>query len=110
MNYYLNAFKNYATFSGRARRSEYWFFFLFTIILSTLIGMLGTALSLGFLGIIFFFASIIPGIAVTVRRMHDVGKSGWYSLIPFYNLILTLTEGTKGDNEYGSDPKATNAA
>ena len=51
------------------------------------------------------FALLIPSLAVAVRRMHDVGKSGWFLLVPIYNLILALTEGTKGENEYGPDPK-----
>ena len=50
---------------------------------------------------------LAPSIAVAVRRMHDVGKSGWFLLIPIYNLILACTEGQKGDNEYGTDPKAS---
>jgi uncharacterized membrane protein YhaH (DUF805 family) len=50
-------------------------------------------------------AVLIPSIAVGVRRMHDVGKSGWFLLIPIYNLILALSEGEKGDNKYGPDPK-----
>lgn len=53
-----------------------------------------------------YSAILIPSIAVGVRRMHDVGKSGWILLIPIYNLILSLTEGTKGENEYGANPKA----
>jgi uncharacterized membrane protein YhaH (DUF805 family) len=50
-------------------------------------------------------AIFIPSIAVGVRRMHDVGKSGWFLLIPIYNLILACTDGVQGDNEYGADPK-----
>ena len=50
-------------------------------------------------------AVLIPGIAVAVRRMHDVGKSGWFALIPIYNIILALSEGDQGDNAYGPDPK-----
>jgi uncharacterized membrane protein YGL010W len=52
-------------------------------------------------------ALLIPSIAVAVRRMHDVGKSGWYCLIPFYNLVLACTEGNSGTNQYGADPKGT---
>jgi len=48
---------------------------------------------------------LVPSVAVAIRRMHDVGKSGWYALIPLYNLILACTEGVKGINEYGDDPK-----
>lgn len=61
------------------------------------VGIISLALTLG---------TLIPYIAVTVRRMHDVGKSGWFMLIPIYNLILTLTEGDRGSNQYGSDPKS----
>ncbi len=57
------------------------------------------------MAIIFYLGIIIPGIAVAIRRMHDVGKSGWYCLIPIYSLILAFTEGDKGPNEYGPDPK-----
>jgi len=55
---------------------------------------------------IYSLAILIPAIAVGVRRMHDVGKSGWFLLIPIYNLILACTDDVKGDNEYGADPKA----
>ena len=55
---------------------------------------------------IYTLAVLIPSIAVGVRRMHDVGKSGWFLLIPIYNLILACTDGVNGDNEYGADPKA----
>lgn len=58
-----------------------------------------------FIPTIYSLAVLIPGIAVAIRRMHDVGKSGWYILIPIYNLILACTDGDKGQNEYGADPK-----
>ena len=105
MNYYLNCWSNFANFSGRARRSEYWYFVLFNIIFSILLNFIGLKLDFPFLGTIYSVAVLIPAIAVGVRRMHDVGKSGWYGLIPFYNLILAVSEGTRGDNEYGPDPK-----
>jgi uncharacterized membrane protein YhaH (DUF805 family) len=106
MNYYLKVLQNYATFNGRARRSEYWYFFLFNVIISFILGFVGGIMGSTILSNIYTLAVLIPGIAVGVRRMHDVGKSGWFLLIPIYNLILALTEGTKGDNEYGADPKA----
>lgn len=56
--------------------------------------------------VIIHLALIIPSLAVAVRRVHDVGKNGWYILIPIYNLILFCTEGTSGQNEYGEDPKS----
>jgi uncharacterized membrane protein YhaH (DUF805 family) len=54
---------------------------------------------------IYFLAVLVPSIALAIRRMHDVGKSGWYILIPIYNFILAVTEGDKGPNGYGEDPK-----
>jgi uncharacterized membrane protein YhaH (DUF805 family) len=105
MNYYLKVLKQYADFEGRARRSEYWYFFLFNILISFGIGVITGLIKLPILGSIYSLAVLIPGIAVAIRRMHDVGKSGWYILIPIYNLILACTEGEKGENQYGSDPK-----
>jgi len=106
MNYYLKVLQNYATFSGRARRSEYWYFFLFNLFIAFVLGFVGGMMQSTILSNIYSIAVLIPGIAVGVRRMHDVGKSGWFLLIPIYNLILACTEGTKGENEYGPDPKA----
>lgn len=108
MNYYFKVLQNYATFSGRARRSEYWYFFLFNCVAAFVIGFIGGLTQIYFLGIIYSLAVFIPGIAVGVRRMHDVGKSGWFLLIPIYNLILAFTEGEKGTNQYGVDPKEIN--
>ncbi|MEY5000844.1 MAG: hypothetical protein RLZZ211_880 [Bacteroidota bacterium] len=106
MNYYLSVLKNYANFEGRARRKEYWMFALFNIIFSFIFGFICGLLGMPNLANLYTLAVLIPGIAVAVRRMHDVGKSGWYILIPIYNFILAVTEGDKGDNQYGSDPKA----
>jgi uncharacterized membrane protein YhaH (DUF805 family) len=98
MNYYFKVLQNYATFTGRARRSEYWYFFLFNIIIAIVLGITGGMMKTTIVSNIYSLAVLIPGIAVGVRRMHDVGKSGWYLLIPFYNLILALTEGNSFDN------------
>ena len=98
--YFLNAFIKYATFEGRARRKEYWYFVLFSFIINFLLALFFVPLSL-----ISQLALLLPNIAVSVRRMHDVGKSGWYILIPVYNLILFFTNGDEGQNDYGSDPK-----
>jgi uncharacterized membrane protein YhaH (DUF805 family) len=106
MNYYFKVWQNFATFSGRARRSEYWYFVLFNVIISFVLGFVGGMMGSAALANIYTIAVIVPSIAVGVRRMHDVGKSGWFLLVPIYNLILACTEGTRGDNEYGSDPKA----
>ena len=107
MNYYLKVLQNYATFSGRARRSEYWYFVLFNAIISVVLNWLTPSHDVNIvLGNIYTLAVLIPSIAVGVRRMHDVGKSGWFLLIPIYNLILACTDGINGDNEYGADPKS----
>jgi len=107
MNYYLKVLQNYATFGGRARRSEYWYFILFNTIISFGLGFVGGLMQVNWISNIYTLAVLIPSIAVAVRRMHDVGKSGWFVLVPIYNLILACTNGVQGDNEYGADPKAT---
>ena len=111
MKYYIKALKQYFDFKGRARRKEYWYFFLFNSIFSVILFYLAVDFPYegDFLIILFFAYSVlllIPGIAVAVRRMHDVGKSGWFILIPIYNLILALTKGQVGENRYGVAPKA----
>lgn len=121
MKYYLNVIRNYASFSGRARRKEYWMFVLFNNIFFVAIDifeLIILELDLGFSTIIpmdvggqgvlnaaYLILMIIPSIAVGVRRMHDVGKSGWFLLVPIYNIILTFQEGERNENEYGPDPK-----
>lgn len=107
MNYYLDVFRNYASFDGRARRKEYWMFTLIHIIVLYVLLALGIFVSGIFLILYFVYAlaSFLPTLGVTIRRMHDTGKSGWYMLIPIYSLILACTEGDTGTNEYGADPK-----
>jgi uncharacterized membrane protein YhaH (DUF805 family) len=105
MNWYLKVLQNYATFSGRARRKEYWMFTLISTIISIIIGIIAGVIKFELLGSIYSLAVLLPTIAVGVRRMHDVGKSGWFLLIPIYNLILACTDGEQGENAYGADPK-----
>jgi uncharacterized membrane protein YhaH (DUF805 family) len=82
-----DGFKRYAEFSGVSSRSQYWYFILGTSVASIIIGWI-----LGDFGSnLFTLATIIPTIAVAVRRMHDVGKSGWFILVPIYNFILLVT-------------------
>lgn len=102
--------KKFADFEGRARRKEYWMFFLFSLIVSFVLGAIDEMITpggIGFLGLIFQLGVLVPSIAVAIRRMHDVGKSGWFILIPIYNLILAVSEGEKGTNQYGPDPKGS---
>jgi uncharacterized membrane protein YhaH (DUF805 family) len=106
MNYYIGCLQKYAEFQGRARRKEYWFFVLFNFIFAVAASIIDNITGIGLLYTIYVLATLIPAIAAGVRRMHDVGKSGWFILIPIYNLVLALTEGDRGDNQYGPDPKA----
>ncbi len=117
MNEFITCFKKYAVFKGRARRREYWMFYLFSIISAIIITVLDLFIGIkvgeyGILTIIFGLILFIPTLSVAVRRLHDVDKSGWMmfiSLIPIIGgiwlLILFVTSGTIGDNKYGSDPK-----
>ncbi|CAM3939469.1 DUF805 domain-containing protein [Mucilaginibacter galii] len=105
MNYFISVLKNYAKFTGRARRSEFWYFTLFNTIITYGLVFIGYTLNSPFLSSIYSLAVLVPTLAVGVRRMHDVDKSGWFLIIPFYNLILACTDGTPGPNEYGDDPK-----
>ncbi len=108
MEWYLRALKMYAIFEGRARRTEYWMFFLFNFIIGFVLGFIeGFVGGPGILGVIYSLAMLIPSIAVGVRRMHDTNHSGWWILFPIVNLIFALTDGSKGDNRFGSDPKAS---
>ena len=106
MEWYLKVLKQYADFDGRARRKEYWMFLLFNIIVSILIGIISGVLRLPILGNLYTLAVLVPSIAVGVRRMHDTGHSGWFLLIPFYNLYLACIEGDQSANPYGENPKA----
>ena len=104
MNFYLKALKNYAKFDGRAHQAEYWYFFLFNFIISTVFSLVGGAVDFLLLGNIYSLAVMIPSIAVGARRMHDIGKSGWFLIIPFYNLYLLCQKGEAGTNQYGANP------
>ena len=112
MEWYLKVLKNYAVFNGRARRKEYWMFVLFNAIASFVLGIVDGATGMydpqtgyGTLGAIYSLAVFIPTLAVAVRRMHDVGKSGWFLLIPIYNLVLACTDSETNENKYGPSPK-----
>ncbi len=105
MSYYIAVLKNYAVFGGRARRKEYWLFILFNMIFAFCLGFVDGLLNLGFLYFLYSLAVFIPSIAVGIRRMHDVDKSGWFLLIPIYNLVLACSAGSSGENRFGQDPK-----
>jgi uncharacterized membrane protein YhaH (DUF805 family) len=119
MNWYLKVLKQYADFSGRARRKEYWMFFLFNMIFAFLAAIIdnvvGTAspeLGYGIFYGIYALALFIPGLAVGVRRLHDVGKSGWMLLIvlipligAIWLLVLMVTDSQQRSNKWGENPK-----
>ena len=117
-------FENYANFNGRARRSEYWWFALANFIIAIIAMVLDNVLHINFsdevrygpIYVIFALATFIPGLAVAVRRLHDVGKSGWFYfivLIPLVGaiwlLVLFFTEGERMTNQYGPDPKGNDS-
>lgn len=118
MNWYFKVLKSYAVFSGRARRQELWMFALFNIIAAFFLSavdsvIFGTAFEeLGPLYIIYLLGIITPSLAVQVRRLHDIGKSGWWfliTLIPLIGsiwlLVLLVTDSQPGSNQYGPNPK-----
>lgn len=119
MNWYLKVLNQYADFNGRARRQEYWMFTLFNIIfafsaimLDNLFGLSNSEEGFGPIYFIYGLAVLIPGLAVGVRRLHDIGKSGWMllvSLIPIIGaiwlIVLLVTDSESGDNQYGPNPK-----
>ena len=110
--YYVRALKNYAVFNGRARRAEYWWFMFFdTIVMSIVTSIIDAVFNLhiGEHGVVFtlyHLATLVPYMSVTVRRLHDCDKSGWFMLIPIYGWpILPATAGTIGPNRSGPDPR-----
>jgi uncharacterized membrane protein YhaH (DUF805 family) len=113
MNWYLSVLKQYAVFSGRARRKEYWMFFLSNLIIGFVLGFLeGLVGGRGIVGILYCLAVLIPGIAVSVRRLHDTGRSGWWLLIAFVPiigaiivLVFMAQDGQPSANRYGASPK-----
>lgn len=94
-------FKKYAVFEGRASRSEYWYWQLFVFLAVFLVSFITASETMGN---IIYIALLLPCIAVTVRRMHDTGHSGWCAIIPLYNIYLCFVAGDEGANEYGEDP------
>ncbi|WP_329254315.1 DUF805 domain-containing protein [Actinoallomurus sp. NBC_01490] len=117
MNWYLAVLKNYAGFSGRARRTEYWMFVLVNFVISAVLNILATwAKAFSIIDLIYALAVLIPAIAVGVRRLHDTGRTGWWlliGLIPIIGTIILLvflvTDGQPGDNQYGPNPKYATA-
>lgn len=119
MNWYLKVLKDYAVFSGRARRKEYWMFVLFNLIILFVLVFLDRALGMahaesgyGPLSGLYSLAVLIPAIAVGIRRLHDTGRSGWWLLIalipligPIWLLVLFVMDSEAGANQFGPNPK-----
>ena len=111
MRWYLEAMKKYAVFSGRARRKRYWMFTLMNLLIVFVLGIVEGILRIAsdsdesVLGGVYILATLIPGIAVGVRRMHDTDHSGWWFLVPIVNLIFAIQGGQQGPNRFGPDLK-----
>ncbi|MEH7400142.1 MULTISPECIES: DUF805 domain-containing protein [Bacillaceae] len=113
MEWYLKVLKNYAVFSGRARRTEYWMFFLFNAIITIILSILQSLADIdNLLTGIYGLLTILPSLAVGARRLHDSGRSGWWLLIGIIPVIGTIilliffcTDSEEGDNRFGANPK-----
>ncbi|MFK3958575.1 DUF805 domain-containing protein [Guptibacillus hwajinpoensis] len=113
MNWYLKVLKNYVNFQGRARRKEYWMFTLFNVIFSIVLTLIESLADISpFLTSIYSLFIILPSLAVTVRRLHDTGRSGWWvliGLIPLIGsiviLVFTCLDSDVEENRFGKNPK-----
>jgi uncharacterized membrane protein YhaH (DUF805 family) len=122
MDWYLEVLKKYAVFGGRARRKEYWYFTLFNFLaffmltfIDSVIGSFNYEAGIGLLGGIYSLAVVIPAIAVSVRRLHDTDRSGWWLLIELIPVIGTIVllifmvqDSQPSENQYGPNPKPDN--
>ena len=113
MNWYVKVMKNYFNVEGRARRTEYWMYFLVYLGIIIVASILDAMVGMGLIGGLVALGHLIPSITVGVRRLHDIGRSGWFllvGLIPLIGWIILLywavQEGDPQDNAYGSNPKA----
>jgi uncharacterized membrane protein YhaH (DUF805 family) len=105
-NWYIEVVKKYATFSGRARRKEYWYFTLFNFIIYMMFVILGLIIGVGeVLPLIYSLAVLIPSIAVAVRRLHDTGRSGWWIFLPIISIIFMFLDSQHESNRFGVNPK-----
>lgn len=121
MSWYLEVWKKFAVFSGRARRKEYWMFLLLNMVVTgalfvvdVMMGLDNGAAGFGILSGIYSLAVFVPSLAVTIRRLHDSGRSGWMMLLgfipivgPFIVLYFMLADSQTGTNAYGPNPKAS---
>ena len=120
MNWYLKVVKNYTGFEGRARRKEYWMFFLVNLVITAALvfidaqtGLFSQGTGYGLFSGIYTLGVLLPCIAVSMRRLHDTGRSGWWLLISFIPLIgivvlviFMILDSHADDNQYGPNPKS----
>jgi uncharacterized membrane protein YhaH (DUF805 family) len=120
MSWYLQVLSKYATFTGPARRREYWVFSLLSIaimiallVVDVMLGMMNAEAGIGLLSGLYTLAIFVPSLAVGVRRLHDTGRSGWWMLLllvplvgSLWLLVLMLLDGERSPNQFGPDPKA----
>lgn len=123
MSWYLEVLRKYAVFNGRAQRKEYWYFVLFNIIITLVLQIIDGAIGsssaesgTGLLGGLYMLAVLLPGIGVSIRRLHDTSRSGWWmlmALIPLIGIIVLIVfmvqDSRPGANQYGANPKETAA-
>lgn len=123
MHWYIDVLKKYTVFNGRARRAEFWYFFLFSAIISIFLAVIDEFMGwnfemggdeIGFLSTLYYIAVFLPYLAVVIRRLHDTDRSGWWVLIAFIPivgvivlLVFLILAGKHGDNRFGPDPKAS---
>jgi uncharacterized membrane protein YhaH (DUF805 family) len=110
-----SGFNKYVTFSGRAARSEYWYWTLFAIIADIVKAIINAFVALGFVGLVVSLALLLPSIAVAIRRLHDLDRTGWWLLLAFTGigaivlLVWDCMKGTTGSNRFGADPLGPDA-
>lgn len=123
MNWYLEVLKKYAVFTGRARRKEYWYYFLINFVIITalllvdnMLGTLDKEAGVGLVSSIYMLAVLLPGLAVAVRRLHDSDRTGWWVLItlipivgPIVLIFFLIQDSVPGENQYGPNPKGFEA-
>jgi uncharacterized membrane protein YhaH (DUF805 family) len=115
MHWYLEVLRKYALFTGRSRRSEYWYFTLFNLLVFAVLWFVDAALrkviGFGMLGMLYSLAVMLPSIGVAIRRLHDTDRSGWWmllALVPLVGLVLIAflaEDSNAGTNRYGQNPK-----
>lgn len=114
MNWYVQVLRKYAVFNGRASRTEYWMFFLFNILIAIVISVLEGLISgsgkSGLPVLLYKLAVAVPFTAVYVRRLHDVGRSGWWILVPVANFVMCFFDSQAHENVYGPIPKQVESA